>query len=860
MINMGSAVGYLLLDTTGFKEGINKAIGQLKVFKDEEATTSDKLTGLGKAFTGAGKVLTKNLTMPLVGLGTAAINTTATFDSSMSKVQAISGAVGDDFDRLREKAKEMGAKTKFSASEAADAFTYMAMAGWKTEDMLEGIEGIMSLAAASGEDLASTSDIVTDALTAFGLQAKDSAHFADVLAAASNSANTNVSMLGESFKYVAPVAGALGYTAEDTSIALGLMANSGIKASQAGTALRTMLTNLANPTDDMALAMETLNISLTDSKGNMKSLREIMEDLRRGFSTLSEAESAQVAATLAGKEGMSGLLAIVNSGEADFNKLAKAIDNADGTAENMANTTLDNLSGQWTILKSSLEGAAIAFGDLLMPLIRDLVGLLQKAVDWVNNLTEEQKETIVRIAEVVAVVGPILLILGKVVNTIISVINIVNKVKTVILALKPAIAALNAVLAANPIGIIISAIAALVAAFIYLWNNCESFRQFWIDLWEGIKKVFKDVIDWIVNAFNDVVDFFKSIPEKLGEFFSSIGEWISNAFNEVITFFSELPGKIWDWLTETWESISEWFSELPENIAYWLGYLIGTIVTWATETREKITNWFTELFTSIGEWISTAFNDVVTFLSELPGKLWDWLTGIAEDIRDWGVETFNNIVDWFTTTWENITTFLSELPGKVWEWLKETFNRVVEWGSNIWTKAKEIVSTFINRIVDGLKSLPGKFKEWFTSAINYLKTLPRRMLQIGKDIFNGLWDGLKSIWNKLTGWIDGIVGKIKSIFGKAKEGYNDATSSTNSTSGSYASGLDYVPRDMNVRVHQGEAILTKEENANRVSPGSVFGNVTINIDGAKYSNEESLARAVAEELQILTERKGRVWK
>ena len=857
---MGSAVGYLLLDTTGFKDGIKGAIGQLKVFKDEEATTSDKLTGLGNAFTGAGKVLTKNLTMPLVGLGTVAVNTTPPFDSSMSKVRAISGAVGDDFDRLREKAKEMGAKTKFSASEAANAFTYMAMAGWKTEDMLEGIDGIMSLAAASGEDLALTSDIVTDALTAFGLQAKDSAHFADVLAAASNSANTNVSMLGESFKYVAPVAGALGYTAEDTSIALGLMANSGIKASQAGTALRTMLTNLANPTNDMVWAMETLNVSLTDSRGNMKSLREIMEDLRSGFSSLSEAESAQVAAMLAGKEGMSGLLAIVNSSEADFNKLAKAIDNADGTAENMANTTLDNLSGQWTILKSSLEGAAIAFGDLLMPLIRDLVGLLQKAVDWVNNLTEEQKETIVRIAEVVAVVGPVLLILGKVVNTIISVINIVNKVKTVILALKPAIASLNAVLAANPIGIIISAIAALVAAFIYLWNNCESFRQFWIDLWEGIKKVFKDVIDWIVNAFNDVVDFFKSIPEKLGEFFSSIGEWISNAFNEVITFFSELPGKIWDWLTETWESISEWFSELPENIAYWLGYLIGTIVTWATETPEKIANWFTELFTSIGEWISTAFNDVVTFLSELPGKLWDWLTGIAEDIRDWGVETFNNIVDWFTTTWENITTFLSELPGKVWEWLKETFNRVVEWGSNIWTKAKEIVSTFINRIVDGLKSLPGKFKEWFTSAINYLKTLPRRMLQIGKDIFNGLWDGLKSIWNKLTGWIDGIVGKIKSIFGKAKEGYNDATSSTNSTSGSYASGLDYVPRDMNVRVHQGEAILTKEENANRVSPGSVFGNVTINIDGAKYSNEESLARAIAEELQILTERKGRVWK
>lgn len=856
---MGSAVGYLLLDTTGFKKGIKGAISQLKIFKDEEATTSDKLTGLGNAFTGAGKVLTKNLTVPLVGLGTVAVNTTATFDSSMSKVQAISGAVGDDFDRLREKAKEMGAKTKFSASEAADAFTYMAMAGWKTEDMLEGIDGIMGLAAASGEDLALTSDIVTDALTAFGLQAKDSAHFADVLAAASNSANTNVSMLGESFKYVAPVAGALGYTAEDTSIALGLMANSGIKASQAGTALRTVLTNLANPTDDMAEAMDILNVSLTDSRGNMKSLREIMEDLKRGFSTLSEAESAQVAAMLAGKEGMSGLLAIVNSSEADFNKLAKAIDNADGTAENMANTMLDNLSGQLTILKSSLEGAAIAFGDLLMPLIRDLVGLLQKAVDWVNNLTDGQKETIVRIAEIVAVVGPALLILGKVVKTVTSIIEIVGKVRKAISVLVKGLKALWALMSANPITLIIAAIAALVAGFIYLWNNCESFRQFWIDLWEGIKKVFKDVIDWIVNAFNDVVDFFKSIPEKLGEFFSSIGEWISNAFNDVATFFSELPGKIWDWLTGTWESISEWFSELPENIAYWLGYLMGTIVTWAVETREKISNWFTELFTSIWEWISTAFNNVVTFLSELPGKLWDWLTGIAGNIRDWGVETFNNIVNWFTTTWENITTFLSELPGKVWEWLKITFNKIVEWGSNTWTKAKEIVSTFINRIVDGLKSLPGKFKEWFTIAINYLKTLPGRMLQIGKDIFNGLWDGLKSIWDKLGGWIGKIVDGISSIFSSAKEGYNDAINSMPPVEGSYASGLDYVPRDMNVRVHQGEAILTKEENANRVSSGSVFGNVTINIDGAKYHDEESLARAMANELQVLADRKGAVW-
>ena len=220
------------------------------------------LENVGNKMSSVGSSLTRNVTMPLVAVGTAAVKTTADFDEQMSKVGAISGATGKDFDDLRDKAREMGAKTKFSAMEAGQGFEYMAMAGWKTEDMLEGIEGIMNLAAASGEDLGTTSDIVTDALTAFGLSAKDSGHFADVLAAASSNANTNVSMLGESFKYAAPVAGALGVNAEDTSLALGLMANAGIKASQAGTNLRTGLTNLAKPTKQMQTYMDKYNIAL----------------------------------------------------------------------------------------------------------------------------------------------------------------------------------------------------------------------------------------------------------------------------------------------------------------------------------------------------------------------------------------------------------------------------------------------------------------------------------------------------------------------------------------------------------------------------------------------------------------------
>ena len=203
------------------------------------AASGEKLKETGDKISSAGEKLLP-VTGVVVGLGTAAVATASEFDSSMSKVSSVSGATGDELDKLREKAREMGAKTKFSASEAADAMNYMAMAGWKTQDMLDGIEGIMNLAAASGEDLATTSDIVTDALTAFGLTAADSGHFADILAAASSNANTNVAMMGETFKYCAPIAGALGFSAEDTAEAIGLMANSGIKSSQAGTALRTI--------------------------------------------------------------------------------------------------------------------------------------------------------------------------------------------------------------------------------------------------------------------------------------------------------------------------------------------------------------------------------------------------------------------------------------------------------------------------------------------------------------------------------------------------------------------------------------------------------------------------------------------
>lgn len=320
------------------------------------------------------------------------VNSFQDFESMMSQVKAISGATGQAFDDLTAKAQEMGATTKFTATESAEAFNYMAMAGWKPQQMIDGISGIMSLAAASGEDLGTTSDIVTDAITAFGLTAGDAGHFADVLAQASANANTDVSMLGESFKYVAPVAGAMKYSIEDTSLALGLMASANVKGSMSGTALKTSIANMVKPTNDMAEAMDKYGISITDGEGNLKSLKGVIDNVRGSLGGLSRDEQTAVASTIFGKEAMAGMLAIVNASEEDYNKLSNAIYNANGAAEGMADTMLDNLKGSFTLMQSAIEGTENAFGKRLSPYLRGIAGgitdMMPEITDGINAVMD----------------------------------------------------------------------------------------------------------------------------------------------------------------------------------------------------------------------------------------------------------------------------------------------------------------------------------------------------------------------------------------------------------------------------------------------------------------------------------------
>lgn len=546
------ADGQIIIDTKIDSSGAEKGVSQLNKI------ASAGLKGVGAVVAG--------VTTAVGGLSVAAIKVGSDFEEGMSKVQAISGATGKELEELTEKAKEMGAKTKFSAGESAQAFQYMAMAGWKTGDMINGIEGIMNLAAASGEDLAMVSDIVTDALTAFGLQAKDSAHFADVLAKASSNSNTNVGLMGYTFQYVAPVAGALGYSIEDCAVAIGLMANAGIKGEKSGTALRTLFTNLISPTDTVAGAMKRLGIEAVNADGTMKPLNQLLLEMRGSFAGLTDEEKASEAAALAGKEAMSGLLAIVNASDEDFNNLTAAIADSNGAAEEMATIMQDNLSGKLEQLGGGLETLGLTAYEKFKGPMKDAIDTAIEAVDsLVGSLNEgELGESVDRIAEgfgnlVESIAEGVGNWFPKILDCLVWIMDNGNTIATALISIGTAILTIKAGMAimglvntiknlgsvssiistaitalGGPITIIIGLVAGLIAGIVYLWNTNEGFREAVINCWNTILDAGKAVWEWLVKFFT---------------------EDIPNAWQSVVDFFSGIP----DWFADLWDKVTEKF-------------------------------------------------------------------------------------------------------------------------------------------------------------------------------------------------------------------------------------------------------------------------------------------------------------
>lgn len=564
------------------------------------------------------------------------------FSASMSNVQAISGATGDEIAMLEQKARDLGATTVFSASDVADGFGYMAMAGWDTEQMMSGIAGVLNLAASSGEDLATTSDIVTDALTAFGMEAGDAGRLADVMAAASSNANTNVSMLGESFKYVAPVAGALGYSAEDTAVALGLMANSGIKASQGGTALRTMLTNMAKPTDDMAYAMEQLGVSLSDDEGNMYSLGEVMDQLRSGFGdlmiseeefneeqrllqqalddgTISQkeydeqlnalveraygaegAEKARYAAMLSGKEGMSGMLAIVNASEEDYGKLTAAINESSGAAEEMAGIMNDNLGGDIKEMNSALEELKLKIFDSIQQPMRDIVQFIT------GSVVPAATQTLQFIQQHSTAIG----VLAGVIGIIVTAMLLQNAVSAIQAAMNAAEAAsLGALITAKlasaaaswaalaPYILIVAAIAAVIAIIVICVTHWDLIKQKVAEAaemartnataaWNGLKDDLNSITEGIKSAMQSawqmikdniitpVQDAYNNVVQKITDLKASVEQKINDMRDKVQSTFDSIREK----MESPIQSAKDTIDGIISTIKGWFPLSIGRII------------------------------------------------------------------------------------------------------------------------------------------------------------------------------------------------------------------------------------------------------------------------------------------
>ena len=719
-----------IIETENELKRLEEQANQSATALQKISATGEKLKDVGSNIEGAGKKLLP-VTATVTAFGTASVKTAADFEAAMSKVAAVSGATGSDLEALSKKAREMGSKTKFSASEAAEAMNYMAMAGWKTEDMLSGIEGVMNLAAASGEDLATTSDIVTDALTAFGLSAQDSGHFADVLAAASSNANTNVSMMGETFKYCAPIAGALGFSVEDTAEAIGLMANAGIKSTQAGTSLRTIMTNLSGEVKICGENIGEVTVATTNADGSMRDLSDILADCRTAFSGLSESEKAAAAESLVGKNAMSGFLALMNAGEGDIAKLSGAIDNCNGAAQSMADTMNNNLEGQLTILKSQLQELAISFGEILLPAVKKIVGWVQGFIDVLNSLPDGVKETIVTVALIAAALGPVLIIIGKIITAVGTIMTIVPKVVGVIKAVKTAFLALNATMLANPIVLIIAAIAALVAAFIYLWNNCDEFRQFWIDLWESIKEIAVAVWEALKEFFVAAWEFIKTTAETvwngLASFFTGLWEGIKNTFTIVVNAISTFLSTMWNTIksvAETiWNAISTFFTTI------WNG--IKTVVTTAVMA---ISTFLTTAWNTIKTVITTVMNAIKTVFSTVWNAIKNVVTTVVNGIKNTITMVWNGIKNTVATVVNAIKTTVSTAFSAMWNGIKNT------------------ISGIYNTIKNG-----------FTNAVNFIKNLASSAFSWGADIINGIVNGIKSCIGKVKDAVCSVADTIKSF-------------------------------------------------------------------------------------------------
>lgn len=501
-------------ETTNAIKNQSTALGRLK--NDFEKAKADAMpTNRFEAMRGAGTAITGAGMAGAVGLG-ATIKTAADFESAMSRVAALSGATDRELQKLTETARKLGATTSFSASQAAEGMQFLSMAGFKTNEIIAAMPGMLDMAAAAQIDLGRAADISSNILSAFGLQANEMGRVADVLTKAFTSANVDLEMLGYTMKYVGPIANATGLSLEEMTAAAGLLGNAGIQADQAGTTLRATILRLADPPKEAAKALETLGVTVTDADGKMKPLADILEQVQTGMKGMTDAQKTAIAASIAGTEAASGFLALLDAGPETLRQFTSELQNSGGTAEEIANRQLDNLNGSLTMLKSATEGAAISIGSVLSPYVRQAAEFVNGLVDKFNNLSPSMQKTIAITAAIATgfalVGGPLLLLIGML----------------------PAIAAGFSMLL-GPVGLVIAAIGLLVAAGIALWMNWDTIKSKATEIWEGIKQTIAGFIDGAIQKFNE-------FKEKVTKIWNDVKSFLKNPIKGTVNLIQKAIG------------------------------------------------------------------------------------------------------------------------------------------------------------------------------------------------------------------------------------------------------------------------------------------------------------------------------
>lgn len=692
------------------------------------AASGEKLKTVGDNISSAGKKLLP-VTAAVTGLGTAAVTTAANFESSMSQVQAtmgitkgamseVDGQSVNTMDTLSALAKKMGAETAFSASECAGALNYLALAGYDTQQMCDTLPTVLNLAAAGGFDLATASDMVTDAMSALGMETSEADMMVDQMAKTASSTNTSVEQLGEGVLKIGATAKSIKGGTAELNTALGILANNGIKGAEGGTHLRNVILSLQSPTDKAASLMEELGVQAYDSEGNMRSLNDILGDLNASMDGLTSAEKDNIISSIFNKTDLAAVNALLaNTGET-WGDLQKSIAESGGAAQQMADTQLDNLEGQITILKSALEGLAISIGELLLPAIKMIVGWVQNFVDWLNGLDEGTKKVVVTVALLAAALGPVLIVVGKVISAVGTIMTIIPRLSAAFTAVKTAVTGLGAVLAANPIFLIVAAVAAAIAAVVLLYNKCEWFRDAVDAVWLAVKNFFVDVWSGICSFFT---------------------ETIPNAWNSLVSFFQKIPG----WWSGLWQGISDFFSDIWTDMRN--NPVLSAITTtiqnlWQnlTETLRGIWSGLVQVATGAWELLkNTVLAPVLLLIDLVTGNF----TQLALDAQN---------------IWNNMKQTASTL----WTTLK---NSVLSIASSLKEGAVAAFKNLVSGIRSALSSLGSVVSNGFQSAVSFITSLPGKALQWGKDFIMGIVNGIRSCIGAVTDAVSSVAEKIRSV-------------------------------------------------------------------------------------------------